>query len=1205
MAEKSRGLSFFLFICALLSGVIFYGCGGGGGTSSQSVPLQISGNVTSITPLANLRDEASLRPELRAASSLAGIEVYLENYRELNSTRSDSDGNYLLSGVPAGSHFLVARADTATGTVLKVRSAAAVMVTESRPNVQAPAMALLTATASASGRIVDVNGNPVRNGRLMVWGEPFYTDSNGYYSTPPMPANTVASIVIAVPGYQQTAIEVKFNDNPPFVEQTIVDNAATNRPPTSTLSASRYSVSPGVSVAFAATASDPDETLDSDNYSWTATLGTFSGSLNSLNAAWIAPSENALATIAFVVTDAGGLRSKSNALIVVGTGIYAPNVNPTVTSITANSSSFVSGLSYTLSANATDSNGDALTLTWTASPTAAAGTLSGQSGLTIVWKAPVVNEPTDVEIKVSITDGKGGTASYSRLFNVVRDPAQDTNQAPDEVEILMPTANQLFVPSEKVTFSGRAHDPEDGELAASALTWYLKAPGQSNFMLLGAGSASFSYTLPTNPGNYSVKLLASDKYQASATAILGFRVNWSPVATIGTPANNTTVQIGAVVTFTGSANDVEDGAVNAASLTWLFPAPIGTQVGGSIATSTLPEGVHNIQLSARDSKGAVSATTTIKITVTNTGPTMTIASPTNGSSVLASASTNISGSGIGLDGIAVAASTMEWQLWSTGVATESIASGTASFSKTFANLGEHVLTLTGKDSAGKASSTQTLFYVNASPSVMIDSPATGTRFDLGESITLQATLIDPDPSEAAYMTASWTSKLNGVTTVIGSGNPKSTSTLASGSHLITCTVTDRFGLASSSEIMLLVNSLPVATITYSTTPYAMGPNNRPVFMSEQPSIPVSFDVDSFDAEINGTVESYNNDNVKWFRTYNNIETQIGTGSSIVDSLPVGISTITVKLFDSFFEDFPDQASNSVSLQVQVWQSRSFPYATTTGFLTDAVDISGTPSEMAITFNTTDPAAEPDRGSVRVFKYEEGLGVDYFDMADSGAKFHTATAPVILTTVASAIKISSKMMVLGVAAGPTIKLLRYDAVASYTHNSPALTTPTNISSDGTRMYICDYGANSILLMNPSNFEITNTVTSANDLAFLQPRRVRYSDRTYGQVFVVDQGNNRVVRYGSELLGTALQPILVDDPIDAGFSSSYMLVMDNSSVVSVVEPNTGSILMTFGESGTGAGQFNAPTAIMCSGKDLFVLEATRIQVIRSGVNDWLKN
>jgi len=142
------------------------------------------------------------------------------------------------------------------------------------------------------------------------------------------------------------------------------------------------------------------------------------------------------------------------------------------------------------------------------------------------------------------------------------------------------------------------------------------------------------------------------------------------------------------------------------------------------------------------------------------------------------------------------------------------------------------------------------------------------------------------------------------------------------------------------------------------------------------------------------------------------------------------------------------------------------------------------------------------------------------------------------------------------------------------------------------------------MNPSNFEITNVVYEANDVTFLSPIKVRYSDKSYGKVFVADYGRDRVVRYGSELLGTALQPIVINNPIDMGFSTSYMLVMNDADVVTVIDPNTGAALMTFGGTGPTAGKFDTPVAVYCSGKDLFVLEKSKIQVIRSGVSDWLR-
>ncbi|NCB39979.1 MAG: hypothetical protein EOM80_14540, partial [Erysipelotrichia bacterium] len=137
MAEKRRTLNFFLLICALTGGALFFGCSGG--ASSDPVPittLQISGNIQSAVPLANIVYENNLQPDIRAQQSTAGVTVYLEA-DETKSTTTDSNGNYVLSGIPAGSHRIVARIKTLSGNTYKVRSEP-ITVSDSNPEAAAP-----------------------------------------------------------------------------------------------------------------------------------------------------------------------------------------------------------------------------------------------------------------------------------------------------------------------------------------------------------------------------------------------------------------------------------------------------------------------------------------------------------------------------------------------------------------------------------------------------------------------------------------------------------------------------------------------------------------------------------------------------------------------------------------------------------------------------------------------------------------------------------------------------------------------------------------------------------------------------------------------------------------------------------------------------------------------------------------------------------
>jgi hypothetical protein len=95
--------------------------------------------------------------------------------------------------------------------------------------------------------------------------------------------------------------------------------------------------------------------------------------------------------------------------------------------------------------------------------------------------------------------------------------------------------------------------------------------------------------------------------------------NTAPTVTITAPANGTSVAQGTSVTFSGTANDAEDGNISA-SLTWTSSINGIIGSGASFSTSTLSVGTHTITASVTDSGGAPGSAS-ITLTVTGTGPT--------------------------------------------------------------------------------------------------------------------------------------------------------------------------------------------------------------------------------------------------------------------------------------------------------------------------------------------------------------------------------------------------------------------------------------------------------------------------------------------------------------------------------------------------------------------------------------------------------
>jgi hypothetical protein len=150
----------------------------------------------------------------------------------------------------------------------------------------------------------------------------------------------------------------------------------------------------------------------------------------------------------------------------------AENQNPTLTGPTAQSTQVTSGSAVTLSVTAADPEADTLTYAWEqTSPAAPAGIFSSTTTANPTWTAPTVSTRTAFTLRVTVSDGNGGSAQGTVTLNV--DPKAVENQPP-EVAVSI-TAPSTLKAGATGTFSITATDPEGDALT---YTWTQKAPAQ-------------------------------------------------------------------------------------------------------------------------------------------------------------------------------------------------------------------------------------------------------------------------------------------------------------------------------------------------------------------------------------------------------------------------------------------------------------------------------------------------------------------------------------------------------------------------------------------------------------------------------------------------------------------------------------------------------------------------------------------------------
>ena len=185
MAGKSRSLNFILLVCALIGAAWFFGCSGGTASDPIVVPvLQISGTVYSQDNLGNIRYDGNLQPDMRAQFVAPGVLVHLASDETKNAT-TDKDGKYVITGLQPGTYQVVARIKVSDTLAYKAISTT-VTVSEQKATVEAPQLDLKKATARVYGVVKKADGSNFPNAKLTLWGESFYSESDGTFKSPLM-----------------------------------------------------------------------------------------------------------------------------------------------------------------------------------------------------------------------------------------------------------------------------------------------------------------------------------------------------------------------------------------------------------------------------------------------------------------------------------------------------------------------------------------------------------------------------------------------------------------------------------------------------------------------------------------------------------------------------------------------------------------------------------------------------------------------------------------------------------------------------------------------------------------------------------------------------------------------------------------------------------------------------------------------------------
>ncbi len=185
--------------------------------------------------------------------------------------------------------------------------------------------------------------------------------------------------------------------------------------------------------------------------------------------------------------------------------VPAPNGAPTISRVTVADPSLEEGSSTTLTVTASDPDGEPLTYSWTQTPFAPAGTFGDETGATRTWTAPLVSATTTFTLKVTVSDGKGGTAQSSLEVMVANIPSRNRAPTVDET-ITVPTAR--VVAGDTVVLSIGANDQDGDPLT---YTWTTtNAAGEGTFTNRNAPVAEWRSPDLRTATTYSFQVTVSD-----------------------------------------------------------------------------------------------------------------------------------------------------------------------------------------------------------------------------------------------------------------------------------------------------------------------------------------------------------------------------------------------------------------------------------------------------------------------------------------------------------------------------------------------------------------------------------------------------------------------------------------------------------------------------------------------------------------------
>ena len=792
------------FLIILITIVIFLGCGGGGGSGVGHVIVtgQISGNISLDETLASERAIIASNTESFRASGFNQAVVFLEELPS-RAVYPDSNGNYCFTDLPLDTAFhVIVRINSLTSKVYKSRSSA-VLVESSRPEVVKNFHVSSADEAKYQIRLQvnDTKDSPVSKCNVWLWGEEFTVDEGGCYLSPMMPLGATGKMKIVPPSNKELVTLECDIDSSTFQSEIKGVSSVTLPPYGITQKRAPYvslrvgELLPGGSaVRIYGTALDPQN--DYLDYEWTTNVSSFTyTSFDKSYVEWAIPSEPTTAVIKFKANQVSSTLypllysyaelyikiSKDGTVTFPGEIVIVPTqrsiqiISSATTQITGNTIAYYEAV-------ASFPNDLEINYGWECSEGAIE---SGNNSRRAFWHSPAL-KAYESKIATLTCYASDGIATVSKDLSI------SVTSFPT-VNIAYPVESE-FYPGE-ITFNGMARDYLGNIIDGSVFEWYV-ATSTSNYQFVESGNASFTYNF-TQKGPYSVALNAPDSAGIVGSATKEITIlNCSPVISILSPENDAGYLKNDTVIFSADITDYEDGKITEPErITWNSDIDSVIGSGTYFEVASLSKGMHTITVTAVDEDGG---TASVSVVIWYDMPARITLSPESGS-VFFDQEFMLTAKGVDEGNKPLDISTYKWYLDGADWAKD----GLESFTTTGLAAGFHTIKVVGRNKAVDVVSDNYCYEVGY-PAPVISSPASGTRFDIGSSISFVAT-----PPATGSLTFNW--YLDGSTSSLGSSTSLIT-TLEKGRHKIEYVGVDTAGKTLCGSTTVVVENVPVVTI---------------------------------------------------------------------------------------------------------------------------------------------------------------------------------------------------------------------------------------------------------------------------------------------------------------------------------------------------------------------------------------------------------